>query len=355
MATWLDKFGSWLNKGFHRSTRENNGLGNFLNGIDNLWNKITGSGLTGAEREANEYSARQAELAFERESEFYEKNQSMSAQIAAQREAGINPFGINGSASSGPVVNSSAPSSVAPTGSQGFDPIALAMQVAQFQLQKRATEAQIGKTTAETKNIETNTSWLGQINSTTLEKMRSEIKANEGAYDKAMQDIKESISRVDVNNSTIEVNGEHIQLMGSQRDLNASVQAINKLDAEKAEKLMPYVQARAEADIAYTTAKTQEAKFAAEKQMYEANISMLGVMREADLIDKGYYDNLVSQSKWEAKGAKRDYKWKPVNDVCSNLSKIAVGVGSVLTGVSSLMRVPSSSPVSAAPSKLTFF
>lgn len=311
------------------------------------------------QKDAQRYNSAEAEKAFARQEEFYIKHSSPAAQIASLRSAGVNPFSLGGTGN-GPVASSSPASSGASSSGVGSvgtlsNPLDAIIQMARLKMEQEANDANVAKTKAETRSIETNTSWLDEINSTSLEKMRSEIKSNQGAYDKAMQDIKESLSRIDVNNSTIVVNGERIKLMGSQRDLNASVQAINQLDAQKAEMLLPYVQARAEADIAYTTAKTAEARNSAERLMYEANMSMLGVMREADLIDKGYYDYVVSQAEWEAKSAKRDYKWKPVNDICSNVSKIAVGVGSVLSGVASLKGVPSAPSVPVAPATLTFF
>lgn len=204
MATWFDKLGSWLNKGFHRSTREDNGLGNFLNGIDNLWNRITGTGLTGSEREANEYSARQAELAFERESEFYEKNQSMSAQIAAQREAGINPFGINGSASAGPVVNSSAPSSVTPTGSQGFDPLALAMQIARFKLEKSSVDADNQLKSAQAHNLNQRTPFEVQKLMSEITELDERAQLHAGNLDKVLNESKLAFKSLGLTDKQIE-------------------------------------------------------------------------------------------------------------------------------------------------------
>lgn len=184
MATWFQKFGSWINDNFHKDTRRDDGLGRFLNGIDSFWNRITGSGLTGAEIEANQYSAQQAELAFEREAEFYEKNQSVKAQITQQMETGINPFGIAGNASSGPVVSSASPSSVSP-GSTTFDPLALAMQIARFKMDQKLADAQIGKTKAETENISAdtvqinkNTEWIDRLNGMSLKESESVISKN---------------------------------------------------------------------------------------------------------------------------------------------------------------------------------
>lgn len=151
----------------------------FKSGVSNFWKKITGSGLTGAEREANEWSARQAELAFEREADFYEKNQSMAAQIAAQREAGINPFGINGSASAGPVVSSSAPSSVTPTGSQGFDPIALAMQIARYRLDKSAIDADNELKRAQANDLNTRLNWDSQSFEVNLGILNEQLKSGQ--------------------------------------------------------------------------------------------------------------------------------------------------------------------------------
>lgn len=155
MATWFEKFGSWLKKGFHKETREDNGLGRFLNGVDNLWNSLTGSGLTSAQQEANRYSASQAEAEYQRQVDFYEKYQSPKAQMSQ----GINPFGINGSTGSFSASGGS-PQSVSPS-QDGMNLLDLVQSIVgmsmankQYKLEAKrvSTEAKVAESTARMQN-----------------------------------------------------------------------------------------------------------------------------------------------------------------------------------------------------------
>lgn len=333
---WQDK----VVDNFHSETRDDSeGLGRFLNGVDNFWNRVTGSGLTGAEREANAFTAAETEKAYQREVDFYEKFSSPKAQIQSQLQAGINPYSM--STGAGPVASSSGGSSVAPTG--GTDLMGFMQSMLNFSLHKKEIDSAISlnrsveaKNYADAENTTKNTSWIDRINEINFDKMQSDIKVNEQKVNESIQTVQESVSRVNVNNKQLQIGDSTIELNGTQAELNKTKAICYELDAEKASLLMPYIKARQEAEIALTNAQADEARYSAEKQMYDANVSMLKGMVEADLISQGYYDNLVSKSTWEARGEKRDYKWKPVNDVCSNVSRIAIGVGSVVSGVSAL-------------------
>lgn len=149
--TGWSRFKKWLNKGFHKDTREDNGLGRFLNGVDNLWNRITGNGLTNAQKEANAFSAKMAEDEFNRQAEFYDENQSIGAQIRQYKENGINPIltasGV-GSGSSSP--SGGTPSSVSPETADPFSQIAQMFSVVQGFAKTKAEIANINANTAET-------------------------------------------------------------------------------------------------------------------------------------------------------------------------------------------------------------
>lgn len=362
---WKDKIGD----NFHSETRDNSeGVGRFLNGIDNFWNRITGSGLTDAEREANAYSAAQAEEQYAREVEFYEKYQSPKA-MASQ---GLNPFGLSGSAG-GHSASGGSPQSVSPQGAQGLSGIlSLVSGIFGMVQEKRRTDSQVQLNSAQSALLgqqtigeENKNSVFGVLHNLTVEQIQTAISKDKQSIQESIQRVQESMQNIKESDSRIEVNGSIIQLNGSEAELNAAKAVVEKLNADKLSLLMPYVKAREEAAIAYTNAQTEEAIRNAEKLMYDANVSMLKGMVEADLIAGGYYENLISTSEyevitsdWKSKSAKRDYKWKPVNDVCSNLSKICVGAASVIgslkgvgTGVSPIAGVPSyqNDPALTAP------
>lgn len=315
MSTWLQKM-------------------NPLQWISNLFAKWTGSGLTSAQEEQNQFarserldsqrfSQQMAEDQWERETEFYEKNQSISAQLQQMKDFGVNPYslgsgGVNvGSAPSVSPPHSSpaSPTSVGSSGSLS-DIFSAVMQAKDFSIRKSKSDAEANYYNALAEEARTRTPWIDRMNQTTIDKMISEIGVNHTRVDEMLQSIKESASRIDVNNSTIEINGARISLMGSQETLNASQEVINKLTAQQVQDLLPYVK------------KIYEAN--SEKAVYDAEMSMLKSMVERGLIDDGYYKTIVEQAQWESKGAKRSYKWKPVNDVCSNVSKICVGAASVI-------------------------
>lgn len=351
---WKDK----VSDNFDMDTRDNNeGVGRFLNGIDNFWNRITGSGLTNAEREANKYSAAQAEAQYNREVEFYEKYQSPKAMM----QQGINPFGVSGS-TGGHTASGGSPSSVAPQGAEGLTGIMnLVSSIFGMTQEKRRTDSQVQLNSAQAALLgkqataqENQNNVFGVLHNLNVEQLQTAIAKDKQAIAESIQRVKESMQNITESNSRIEVNGSVIQLNGSTSELNAAKTVVEKLTADKMSILMPYLKAREEAAIAYTNAKTQESIRNAEKLMYDANISMLKGMVEADLIDKGYYDNLIQQSEfetitteWKSKTAKRDYKWKPANDICSNVSKLCVGAASVIGAVKGIGVTP---PVAGAPS-----
>lgn len=371
--TWFGRFGAWLKDNFHKETRRDDGLGRFLNGIDNAWNAITGSGLTEAQKQANQNEINKAELGFERESEFYEKHQSIQAQI----QAGVNPFGINGGVQSGPSFNSSSSSTPSASGELGIMPligqiIGTVMKGKELNIAAGRAAAQSDLDSAQAEYIRKQSSRYNELTDANIDKIRSDIKVNSQKINESMQSVAESAQRIaesvsrvnktaqDIKESNkrieyidkqmqeidmkIRVGDSTIQLNGSQMALNATSAALNKLKSAEISAMLPYVKARQEAAIALQNAQTKHEHAAALKALEDANLSFLEGMKEQKLIDDGYYDELVKQGQyattkasWDAKMAKRKYKWSPVNDVCSNLSKVCIAAGSVMSGAGSLM------------------
>lgn len=333
--------------------------------LASLWNKWTGAGTTAQQdalnnRESYEaqlqrdwssseaaadrrFKAEQAQLDYDRQVEFYERYQSIGAQMRQYKEAGLNPSLLAGGVSSA----SSAPSGSAPSGSMpsgaaagATSPMSSPMGLSAFlssvlNLVKLRSEIDFTKSRTRKNLSESNLTdktvhWYDVVTGASVDEVRQRIKESAQNVNESLQRIKESASRIDVNNNTIQVGNARIALIGSEKELNVTKSALNRLDAQKAQLLMPYIQSRAEAEQELIKAQTTEARNAAEKHMYDANVSFLKGMVEADLIDQGYYDSLVSSQEWKEAQNKRDYKWSPVNDVCSNLSKICVGVGSVV-------------------------
>ena len=285
-----------------------------------------------------DWSSQEAERARDWNEEMYAKYNSLSGKIAQAEQAGVNPmFAITGNA-----VSPASPSASAPSGASagsvanpsnpssrltGMVDMMAGILNAQRTKQDIATQkAQENLYNAEAERARRETFWMDPM--------------NEAVINEKMQAIKESISRISVNDSTINVNDSVIRLNGTESALNITKQAVENLNVEKARLLLPYVQAREEAEIYLSDASARNQTslsfknaFEAEKAIYDANISMLNVLKDQKLIDAGYYDDLIKLAEYEAKGAKRDYKWKPINDVCSNLSDILSGLGVFANGV----------------------
>lgn len=321
--------------------------------VGSLINSQTGAHLTGAQQEANEFSARMAEEEFARQEEFYLKYQSPKAML----RQGVNPFGINGS-TGGQSVTGGAPTSVSASSPKVPDLFTIVQMLFGMHQQKRLNdseiqlrEAQSGLVEQQTVGEQNKNSVFGTLHNLSVEQIQTAIAKDKQSINESIQRVKESIQSVNESNSRIQVNGSIIQLNGSQSELNAAKTVVERLNAEKLSILMPYVKAREEAAIALANAQTEEALMSAEKAMYDANVSMLKGLVEAELIDGGYYENLikssdyeVATSEWQSKTVRRNYKWKPMNDICSNVSRLAVGAGAVIGSLKGVGSSPSAVP-----------
>lgn len=301
-----------------------------------------------------DFQSKEAELAFEREVDFYEQYKSPQAQVQQYKDAGLNPALLAGG-----IGATTSPSAAAPSGSQAhasgsapvnnnpfsfvsdaFNFAGLAQAIEQRKADVKRTRAETDRIRAETDNITKNTSWIDYYNTASIDsmragidKVRSDIDVNESLVFKNIQDVKESMSRISVNDSTIQVNGALVDLHGSQQVLNECRSAVERLNAQIIKAMLPYVQARQEAEIALTNAKTDEARYSAEDKMYDANLKFLRSLVDAKLIDSSYYDSVIEQSHWSVKAKKREYKWQPINDICHNMSMLMIGAGSIMSGV----------------------
>lgn len=300
------------------------------------------------QEDSQQFNAAQAEEAYNRQVEFYENYQSPKALVNQYREAGINPalmFGgsVGGSSTPQPAASSSpvgaGSSSASPLSALG--PITELMNTLSM---LKVNESIANKNNADASKTSQEASWIDTYNSTQIDVMRagidevrSNIEVNSAKVSESLQNVQESIKRMDKMTSEIAVNGALVDLHGSQQVLNESRSAVERMNVKQMEMLLPYVQARQEAEISFTNAKTEEARMSAENHMYEANLKMLKSLVDAKLIDSSYYDSVIDQAHWDAKYKKREYKWKPVNDICHNVSMLCIGAGSVMSGTGSIL------------------
>lgn len=152
-----------------------------------------------------------------------------------------------------------------------------------------------------------------------------------------------ALSDVNVNESTIEVNGKKIDLYSAQEGLfNAQMNesekraqltecqtAISKLDKQKLEIMMPYIKKYQEAGLALQNAQTDELRQKAIAEYSQASLNLANTAISEDIVSTGYYEKLggkldaqtknidkstnliekqVETEYWRAKQAKRDFK-----------------------------------------------
>lgn len=217
-----------------------NDSGGFFSGISNWWKKVTGSGTTTAQKEANAYASREAELnrlwqsieadinrrfqskeaeiAYQRQVDFYNTYQSPSAMVQQYKDAGLNPALMAG----GSVGQSSVPSSSSPSGSMpssvsspsGHVDSGDPSGVLRFVMDLLGFRSRLKLQDAETENIKANT-----------DNVNERTKTESVSRDKLRQDINESFSREQFNYSSVDVNNSRISEIASNiRHLDASTE-----------------------------------------------------------------------------------------------------------------------------------
>lgn len=170
--------------------------------IGSFINSKTGAHLTGAQQEANAFSARMAEEEYARQEEFYLKYQSPKAML----RQGVNPFGINGSAG-GHVASGGAPSSVSPGAPQASNLFDIVQLLFGMQQQKRLNDSQIELNDSAARRNDAE-STEREINAETLRDMNA-------------TEIMEKLSRIDLNSSNVQLIASKILNTDADTDLKA--------------------------------------------------------------------------------------------------------------------------------------
>lgn len=168
-------------------------------GLGSLINKLTGKGLTGAEMQANEFTANQAQI--NRDWEERMSNTAFQRQVADMQSAGVNPALLYGSGASGASTPSgSSASSVTPNSGTNLGELMqlflLKKQGNLLDAQARNTDADTDKKKGETEQLSLINKYYPHVTETSLDKTLSEIGVNN-------ERIKEIRSNVDVNQLTL--------------------------------------------------------------------------------------------------------------------------------------------------------
>lgn len=310
----------------------------------------------------------------------YNMYQSPEAQMRQYQEAGLNPALMyqGGVDINGPSGGSAASVSGAVGGENpqsGFERVMgvmsqflniltgasdIGQSVVQLKNQTAQTDSSVGLQTADAdlKRAQTEQTKV-QTNNSILD---GEMKRLELSYKKQFYelDIKEQqerinnlkkqgekiLSDIDVNHSVISLNGAQIDLtrgLTNKADkecaLLTSQTLLTNLEAEKLQKVMPFIQAREAAELELTYATTEAQKADKQKKLAEADEALMAAAKEQEIIDSGYYEERVKGMKSERRRAIADCV---VGNICD---VVKTGVG-VVTGTAALTR-SSRNPIAA--------
>lgn len=312
----------------------------------------------------------------------YNMYQSPEAQMRQYQEAGLNPALMydGGVDINGPSGGSAASASGAVGGENpqsGFERVMgvmsqflnmltgasnIGQSVVQLQNQSAQTKSTVALQSsdaalkgaqAEQTKVQTNNAILdGEMKQLELSYKKQfyelDIKEQEERISNLKKQGEKIMSEIDVNNSVISLNGAQIDLTRGLTNkaekecaLITSQTLLTNLEAEKLQKIMPFIEAKEAAELELTYATTDVQKADKEKKLAEAKEALMSVAKEQKIINSGYYEERV-------KGMKSDRRRATADCVIGNICDIVkTGVG-VVTGTAALTR-SSRNPI-AAPS-----
>lgn len=262
----------------------NETFGAFLSNILRQW---SGSDLTDAQKAANQFNAREAQV----NRDFEERMSSTAYQrgVADMQAAGLNPALMYGSGSAASSPGGSTAASVSPSGSGlSFGEVVNAMMLP---TQLRAMRASIAKTEADTKNVNANTTNVELDNEFLVSTMNARVRASELANnlsDAQRRQIEEGLPLIRQNLAKViqETKTE------AERTMLVRWQAIlNEKNADRVAALLPYEKVLMEAQT--------------ESQKASAALSMMQAAYQNKLIDEGYIEAQIETMRKQAEASVR--------------------------------------------------
>lgn len=274
-------------------------------------------------------------------------------QLRRIREAGLNPNLLSGafggpsatvtqpvSAGSAPAVGGNPMPDFGSTLASGFNHFASGIDTSNL------TQMKLMKGQAELEKLQSETEYQNIVNKFAEAKEKMTLAKGQQEIQESLARIKNFASEISLKNSQIELNGHQINLIDKNADLATQNQQLaaaktfmTNLNAEKLQKLMPYLQAQAEADFYLTRAKGDAAAMAANLSYEQASLASINAMKELELLDAGYADAIVSQIKADAVHTSEDTKYikKRLNTQrLQAVGNIATGLGNLALGAAGL-------------------
>lgn len=304
-------------------------------GFLNLWHKITGDSLTDADKQANEFSSQQADIAFQRQKEFYQEFQSpeaqMRSQMAGMQSLGVNPALMYGGSmpSGGGSSSPAAPTSVSPTSGESLGSlISLMLNASKIgaEIQNINADTRLKNTSASRNESETTginiANWIKQ-QTAGFEVVSAELKNEE-----TRKRIDNIIADSSLKGSQLVVNGKQVDYLSSQIELNGSIVEVNdstiakqtqdilesksrvdeitskirlnNANSANIEAITPYMSDYYDSLIALQDARTDEAQEHASLLVASSAQKVLEVAKDKKLLDEGYYDDLIDAMHFKA-------------------------------------------------------
>lgn len=197
------------------------------NQAESLLNKYTGAGLTGAEQEANQFTAEQMDLANQRNVFNYQNRYQW--EVADMEKAGLNPALLyGGSSGAGSVGSASAGSSVSPAGNGLSDLIGSIMDIALLKAQIANINADTRNKSSEAAGREIENQFKPELLATDLEQGKVNIENTKAGIDLILAQLSEVASRTDLNSAQ----ANEARVLASESEIRAANEALRSAGIE---------------------------------------------------------------------------------------------------------------------------
>lgn len=226
--------------------------------MDNLMNKMLGTGLTSAEREANAFSSSEAEKSrqftaaeADRDRAWQEeqmlKYNSLSGKIAQARESGVNPMyavtgnAVSPSSATGHSSASSSASSVPPSSGNIGGLISSMLSAFKTQAEVKLLNSEARKNNADAQGQEIYNTYADALNSGNVEKIKAEtanILSSTEVNEERVKEMQASIANL---NADTAVKYDSLETARAQRDkIRTEIQGILQGLEESAKRIDLY-------------------------------------------------------------------------------------------------------------------
>lgn len=307
--------GKWYGAGSNDGQLKNNGW--LSNMFGSLLNRVTGAALTGSEREANSFSAEQAQISRDWQEEQYLKYNSPQSLVDQYQQAGLNPALMYGGSTPSMDTSTSSPSSVTPSPSNGI----LGLLQSLIGLQTAKADIKVKESQANLNNVE-----AGATEALTPQRI-AEIASN------------------------IDLNKHQVTYFDAQRDMALANAALASENKEYVSKYYEIEASLKEAQTAETWSAREEiyqridnlkrefVESFAREAMYRANAGVLtqqekNLYEEMQLIQ---FDQKIK--KYQVEHLDADRIWNRIETGAGILRDAGIGVGAAMNLINPLSKV----------------